>query len=327
MKSFKSRKEMEDLKSEFIEGGDESRSPSEWSFSDLKRLNENQLADRLESINNQSLVMTWVICMHIRARFRNDREMGQFINTIRDGDPDHPLCVGQQSINRYIHAGRFITRHKINNLSQMGVSASAVYALSAPANLSVADEVFREVKRKGYPVNEVKRRIEQAKAVHTLEAPQREFPPLQIAYDRRPTGSRVIQVENGQALEDLESPVEDEILTYEQEDMFPEEGSQEPAAPTSWVDEVVPQDNPACAQAYPERLSYGIDRDLTGNLSEVDDADLILELASRDASGLSDDQAITDLLLFAERYKRSYMKLIPLFMSAAQALKTQHLQR
>jgi hypothetical protein len=58
------------------------------------------------------------------------------------------------------------------------------------------------------------------------------------------------------------------------------------------------------------------------SLRDVDDDDLLLELASRNASHLTDEQAVTDLLLFAERYKKSVMKTIPLFMTAAQQLKT-----
>lgn len=325
VKPFKTKEELEALKQQFIQGADQTPEQpvqvvSEWSYTELKKLDEHQLAERLERITNQSTIMTWLICMHIRDRFRFDRDMGQFINDLRKQDEDHPLCVSQQTINRYIHAGRFVSRHKIYNLNKAGISATAIYALSSPTNSDVADYVYHEVKRKGYPVAEIQRRIEQAKSVPSVAVDLEGSGLQRISYDRHaePSGlpSRTVPVEKGVALDFVAA----EAMFKPPVDVVLPEPDQEP-------------------ESFPSRVTEGMDRVPLEEanpiyidkpafcLADVDDADLLLELASRDASALSDDQAVTDLLIFAERFKRSHMKLIPLFMTAAQQLKTQMLTR
>jgi len=160
---------------ELIEGVDQTERQVQesillFSDSDLKKLDLNSLIDQFERIDNQAALGKWKICMCIRNQFLSDKLMGQFYKTFRNEHPTHPLSVaGQQVINRYCNAGFFCVRFGINDLESAGILKSNIYELSRPANLDIADDIYAKIIGKKIRVDDVKRMIDQAKAVSTIE--------------------------------------------------------------------------------------------------------------------------------------------------------------
>jgi hypothetical protein len=151
------------------DGGDTDKAMGlEQSFSELKKLNKEELIDRLEQVDNQATLIKWRIWWAIRQKFPSDKKFGQYIAELRE-DPTHANCVGsQQEINRMLNAGRFCEAHRINDLRRIGISQSALYELSRPANGDISKKIFQSVKGKGYPFLEIQRRIAQERAVLTV---------------------------------------------------------------------------------------------------------------------------------------------------------------
>lgn len=145
-----------------------------WSIDDLKTLSLDELVNRFETINAQSKFMMWMVLLHIRNYFPSDIKYGQYLNDLRDKYPGHPICeCSQQNRFRYVAAARFMLRHKVTDIAKLGIGISAIYELSRPVNESIADIVFQDIKRKKIPYKDVLRKIEQAKAVLTIEQPER----------------------------------------------------------------------------------------------------------------------------------------------------------
>jgi len=180
----------------------------EQSFKDLKKMTVEDLVDRLEQIENQSTLIKWRIWWAIRQHFPSDKLFGQYINELRS---THQSLVGsQQHINLCINAGRFCEKHKINDLTKIGISATGIYELARPVNDEVATDIFKDVKHKGYQVDEIKRRISQAKVVSEIEYDEQpeELETPNVAH-REPY---TVEVERGRVvgLEDETPPVTDE---------------------------------------------------------------------------------------------------------------------
>ena len=170
MVKFKTPEEMEARRA-FINGADKDgiiqQQESMLLFSDLKKLKNDELLDRLEQVDNQATLIRWRILWELRQRFKSDKLFGQYIAELK---ATRAICAGStQDINRALHAGRFCAQHRITNLNSVGLLQSAVYALSRPVNEPIADEVYQKIKNKNMPVKEVERFIEQAKAVLTID--------------------------------------------------------------------------------------------------------------------------------------------------------------
>jgi hypothetical protein len=195
MVKFKTPDEIEARRA-FIAGADKDgiiqQQESIWSFSDLKKLSNDELIDRLEQVDNQAMLMRWRILWVLRQRFPSDRLFGQYIAELR---ATRAICAGShQEVNRALHAGRFCERHQITDLNSTGLLQSAVYVLSRPANEYVADEVYKKIKNKNVQVKDVERYIEQAKAVLTIEQ-QPQQPVVEIDYERESTECQLISDE------------------------------------------------------------------------------------------------------------------------------------
>jgi hypothetical protein len=296
MKAFPNRGNLEQLRKTFTTGAEteditSAELTSEWGFKDLKAMTPDQLADRMLQIDEQAVMLKWVIMMRIRDKFPSDREMGDFVNSIAKYNPEHPLCtITQQSRNRYIHAGRFITRHKITDLVKLKVTPTAVMEIAQPQYRDVADQVLADIRSKGFTVDQVIKKLKIAKAVNSgmdpVVAEEKIINPLPAVVKQPPKA--------------MPPPVTQAYV----------------------FKPVVTQDE------YPPRQTSGMDGvELTYeafSLKEVRDEELLLELATRDASYASDGEIKENLLLFVERYQRSSKENEALFLSAAESMKALH---
>jgi hypothetical protein len=177
MVKFKTPDEMEARRA-FIAGADKDGilpQPADlWSFSDLKKLSNEELVDRWEQVDNQATLIKWRILWALRQRFPSDKLFGQYLADLK---ATRAICAGShQEINRALHAGRFCEQYRITDLGSVGLLQSAVYALSRPSNGPITDQVYKQIKNKNVPVKDVERYIEQAKAVLTVDQPQKPEP-------------------------------------------------------------------------------------------------------------------------------------------------------
>lgn len=166
--AFKTAKEIEARKA-FIAEADKGdiRPASLWSTVDLKKLNPDELIDRLEHIENQGNLMKWQILWALRQKFTSDKLFGQYLADARATRPNWPSST--RDVSRAVAAGRFCESHKITDLNTIGVSQSSIYALSSPVNSDIADKVFLKIKNKNLPNKDVERIIAQLKAVATID--------------------------------------------------------------------------------------------------------------------------------------------------------------
>lgn len=177
-----------------------------WPFADLKKLSTEELLDRLEQVDNQANLLKWRLWWAIRQKFPSDKLFGQYIASL--ANTAHSNIVGsQQSINRWLHSGRFCELHKINDLNAIGILQSSIYDLAAPRNKDISTKIFNEIKRKNIPYLDVCRMIEQAKAVLTIDKVEtvetQDFASLPQASSD--TAKRLIWVEDGIAMEPVET--------------------------------------------------------------------------------------------------------------------------
>jgi hypothetical protein len=168
-----------EARKELIAGADQTELQVEetilFSDSDLEKLDEYSLANQYELIDNQAVLLKWKICMCIRDKFQSHKLMGQFLIRFRYENPDHALSMTkQQQFNRYVHAGRFCMKHGIKDLKSVGIKKSNIYKLSSPLNMDIADDIYANIEGKNTSVDDVKRMIEQAKAVLTIEKPEKD---------------------------------------------------------------------------------------------------------------------------------------------------------
>ena len=134
---------------------------------DLKKLNPDELIDRLERIDNQGNLMKWHILYALRQKFASDKLFGQYIADVKATRPF--WLSSSRDVSRAVAAGRFCEKHNISDLNIIGVSQSCIYALSSPINEDVADKIFAKVKNKNLSKKDVDRIIAQSKAVATIE--------------------------------------------------------------------------------------------------------------------------------------------------------------
>lgn len=139
-----------------------------WSLSDLKKLEPDQIIDRIEQIDNQAMLYKWRLYWALRQKFPSNIEFGHYLAALRER-PHSPFIESQPVINRYIQAGRFCEQHKIGSLEQAGVKPSVIYLLSQPQNKEIADSIFTQIRRKNILHKDVQAMLEQARAVVTIE--------------------------------------------------------------------------------------------------------------------------------------------------------------
>lgn len=343
--AFKSKKEIETLKS-FVEGGD-MKAVIDGSFADLKKLDVWELADRLESINNQSLMWTWMIAMAIRDHFHSDTEMGQFIKSLAEKNPHHPLCrIKQQHRNRFIHAARLCQALKITDINAVGISPTVFYKISAPKYKDFAQRLYHELKRKNLKEKDADRVIAQITAIQneTLTAPEK------MDYDRPDMGRpalRIVKVIGNVAqdqpqdieisektaildeicenIEDavthnecvppvsitlMESPLTTQNVGYNA--LFSKSMSKTEPESEIIVDRRQADRRGICPEAL-QKHNDKYDHGEMFTLGDVSSEDLILELATRSCEHKTLEEAKADFMLLSEHYGLSFTQLEKLF--------------
>jgi len=325
---FRTPQELEQRKA-FIRGEQEAELTS---FADMSKMNADELADRMESIYNQSQLMIWMLCMHIRDRFGSDKDLGEFINNLRIKNPYHPLCVvTQQARNRYVHAGRLAAKLKITDFDTVGISPTAFYAIASPKNKNIADKVFNQVKRKNLPVDEIFRIIEQESAI-----PEADEQALEVMdYDKPRSVLRSVKVFGNVAedaiIEGVSELIEQEVAKHE---VVAPVILTEPEATSVSYNKLFMQakEEPIEVTINDEHVKHDwrIDGDRRKRhdekyahspLHEISADDLLLELAAR-REGKPFDDIKSDLMMFVERYDTSFTELEKLFDALKKWAKT-----
>ncbi|MFA5920092.1 MAG: hypothetical protein WC856_02225 [Methylococcaceae bacterium] len=285
-----------------------------FSFEGLKKLNEDELLDRLEQVDNQATLIRWRILLELRRRFSSDQLFGQYLNNLR---ASRTICSSiPKKVTREIHAGRFCEKHNIISLEQIGCLKQTIYDLSAPKNADISDEVFRQVKKKSLPINEVQRLINQAKSI-TVASEHEQEESIDTDYDEDSThGKYTIQVIEGIAIEpekddridiedEPEEPEDDQTLYIEQiAEIVEEEIEQdEPVKPMA----LAPQHKVIMVDGIPKlQVSTG-----HGN-NAVYRRLLIEELSKMDMSNITEEQAIHETLTLWKSYGLAAIRQVPI---------------
>jgi hypothetical protein len=124
--------------SKYVEGHD-----------DLSVLTLDELANRYEEINQQSQLFKGLILLEARSRFPSNNEFGDWVQSVPS------LCGdGNQVRNRYMNFAKYF-----KDKERLGISLTAAYEISAPANEAVADRVYEYALNKNLPVAEIKKQI------------------------------------------------------------------------------------------------------------------------------------------------------------------------
>ena len=150
----------------------------------LQELTITQLVDTWSQLKGEYILSKWKLAMHISDKFNSKKEFGQFLQELRDTNPNHALCIiNQSTLYRYARAARFCDRFKINDLKKIGISPTAIYYLSEKTNETVVDEIFvGNIKHKNLTVSEIKRLICQAHSItgelipEPSESPEMDLP-------------------------------------------------------------------------------------------------------------------------------------------------------
>jgi hypothetical protein len=311
MKPFKSQEELEKAKEQFIKNGatelstDVSKGNTStsvvdyWSASTLKKLSQEELLFRLDQVDNQATLMKWRIWWVIRQKYPSNVLFGQYISSLKD--TIHADCVNkQQDIHRSWTAGKFCERYNITDLNKAKISQSAIYELSRSSNEDISGGILSKVRGKNLGYKEVLRLIGEAKAIEgevlsdtavvspEVVTPAPTFPGLAEMHLRPVQKFEVLQgkVLDFSAIGAVGRKVEP-VLSLSEVDSVDLEGDDGGDGSLDEVQEVREFDSA--------------------------DGDMLLELASHDASMLTEEQMIGELLLFSERYHRSPIKLVALF--------------
>jgi len=156
-----------------------------WSLDNLNKLTNDALIDRLEQVDTQSTLIKWRILWTLRQRFPSDKVFGQYLVDLKSNATHSHIVSSQQTITKFIQAGRFCEKHRIASLESVGLLPSSIYALSRPIYEDVSDSVFKQVKKKNLSNVEVERLLEQAKAVSTIEQQPQQL--VEMEYEREST--------------------------------------------------------------------------------------------------------------------------------------------
>ncbi len=138
--------ELQILKSDFIDNLDTFR---------LSDLTLEELANRYISVDKQSQLIKGLILLEARERFPSNNEFGQWVKTVIT------LCDDSfQQRNRYMNLAKFFKGRDMT-----GISITAAYEISTPANADVADKVYQAALNKNLSVAQIKVEIAKAKAL------------------------------------------------------------------------------------------------------------------------------------------------------------------
>lgn len=339
-KQFKPRADVDKIRS-FIEGEGLVTIGDTGSFADLKRLDVWELADKLESIDNQSLMWKWVIAMHIRDHYVNDTAFGQFIKQLREKNPYHPLAtITQQHRHKFIQAARLCQRLKITDINAMGISPTVFYKIAAKKNEDYADRLYHALKKKNYKEKEADRIIAQLTSIPgiTHEEPA-VLERMDYDKDSPKTELRTVKVFGNIAEDAIIDAVGEAVEQSIEHHEFvapvtltapePEQTTQavgynavfsqmrdkvEAIEPEAIPEKAIKSETwngperrrgvcPVALDQHHDKYSQDAFK-----LADVSSDDLILELATR-VEHKSDEEIAADLMMISERYERSFTEL------------------
>ncbi len=208
------------------------------STKDLRKLTVNELVDKWNQLEGDYILLKWKLAMLISDKFKSKIEFGQFLQELRNTNPNHPLCtIKQSTFYRYTRAARFCDRFKIYDLNEIGISPTAIYDLSEITNEPVVDYRFiRSIKNKNLPVSEIKRLIYQAHSIagelmpepiqskkYEMELPAQDFEHLEAIYNETQTMYDVIE-EHGVSVQSIQLTSQPVALHVEPTNQLTEEG-------------------------------------------------------------------------------------------------------
>lgn len=122
---------------------------------DLTILTLDELAERYNSIDQQSQLFKGLILLEARERLPSNKEFGKWIKSIQ------ALCLDNQpTLTRYMNFAKYF-----KDKDRTGISLTAAYEISAPANDDVADKIYEYALNKNLSVVEIKKQIQIEKGV------------------------------------------------------------------------------------------------------------------------------------------------------------------
>ncbi|MEI6746887.1 MAG: hypothetical protein WCL34_13065 [Methylococcaceae bacterium] len=122
---------------------------------DLTILTLDELAARYNSIDQQSQLFKGLILLQARERLPSNKEFGNWIKSIQ------ALCLDNQpTLTRYMNFAKYF-----KDKDRTGISLTAAYEISAPANEDVADKIYEYALNKNLPVSEIKAQIQIEKGI------------------------------------------------------------------------------------------------------------------------------------------------------------------
>ena len=153
----------------------------------LQELTVNELTDKWNQLEGDYLLFKWKLARIISDKFKSKKEFGQFLQQLRIVNPNHSLCMIEQStFYRYPRAAWFCDKFKISDLKEIGISPTSIYELSEVKNETVVDDIFvGDIKNKNLSVSEIKRLICQAHSItgelisepkESTESPEMDMP-------------------------------------------------------------------------------------------------------------------------------------------------------
>lgn len=116
----------------------------------MDKLSDKDLSIRYLDIHTQSQLFKGLILLEARRRYPSNKEFHNYLKT-------HGLLVDSQPTrNLFMQLANFFQERAMD-----GILLTAAYLIASPKNHDIAEEVYKEVFRKNYSVNEVKKIIDQ----------------------------------------------------------------------------------------------------------------------------------------------------------------------
>lgn len=303
--AFKTKEQLE-ARSQFLAEANQGELEIEKmdSIKQLSKMTVDELVYRWDCIHAQSQIYSWFLYMTIRDKIPSDLEYGQYLDTLRKINPDHPLCTTkQQRLNTYVNTARFLLAHRIKDISNIGIQPTALHMIAAPRNKEVASVLLRKLKHGNHPIDTVKKIIATVREKHGLDVKPEPEEPEQLEANKEPVAPYTLKVEGGVVAnqtdwtEDEKSIIDGESVRYVEPEAEPEA--------------VQPAFTFAGRSASATALKMGLPvhkATLGGDLHRRQE--LLLELSEMDMSDLTQEQRIEEMMLLNKSYRMADLRLI-----------------
>jgi len=278
---------------------------------DKERLRE-QYADWLDEISDHYMMVRWQVCLLLRRTFKWNNDLGTYLTKFRERKPGHALSlIDYKTFSLYIRGALFCERYKITDLYNCGLSPTVIYEITKKKHEPYLDRIYHQLKRKSYTLAKA---LEIIQAIHDSAAitDTADEDVLEIEKEPESHEKRLILVENNVAKDDG---------VYKNIDLFAHDHAFDLRIPTAPAMPTMPEP-PRMEGKMPvmpvvERSQLFGNSEQLGTVSSIDlssvsDAELLLELASREAYSLSNDEILTEVRLVWQRYGKSALKTVSL---------------